>query len=438
MPKQRYDRRLVTILAIVFAQLLGASMILPILSLYAINELGVAETQVPLIQASFFIAQFVAAPYLGKLSDRFGRVPVLLVSQIGTVISYLMIAFAPSISVVYASRILDGITGGNIIVAQAYIIDITPRERRTQAIGMIFAVFGLGFIFGPSLGGALAAATSREFTFFTAAIVTTIPTIMTYFTLKETLTAEERIANRARGGQASLASMLRNRTIRSILAISVAASLGMGIVQSTFAVYGQNVLFAGQSEEGVNLGVGLMLGAVGLGQTVTQIFVLRRLLKRFGDAPLVAGGTVIRSLSMLWYFVVGLPFVTALFGQSALGLVAVPAALSFALGSGIMMPPLQSLATHAAPDNARGAVVGLTGSAQSLGVIIGTLIASPLLSIVVAGRPTLGPYLFNTILFAVMLIPAIGLVRRFGVGPRETAAAAAPPQPAEATVSVGD
>lgn len=438
MTRPRYDPRLVTILAIVFAQLLAASMILPILSLYAINELGMPETQVPLIQASFFIAQFIAAPYLGKLSDRFGRVPVLLVSQIGTIISYLMIAFAPSVGIVYASRILDGITGGNIIVAQAYIIDITPRERRTQAIGLIFAVFGLGFIFGPSLGGALAAATSREFTFLAAAIITAVPTILTHFTLKETLTAEERMANRARGGQASLVSMLRNRTILSILAISVAASLGLGIVQTTFAVYGQNVLFAGQSEEGVNLGVGLLLGVVGLGQTITQVFVLRRLLKWFGDAPLVVMGTIIRSLAMLWYFVVGLPFVAASFGQDALGLIAVPASLSFALGSGIMMPPLQSLATYAAPDSARGAIVGLTGSAQSLGVIIGTLLASPLLAVTIAGRPTLGPYLFNTVLFAVLLIPSIALVRRFGTRPRTLAPPPSPTSTAQAPVTSGD
>jgi DHA1 family tetracycline resistance protein-like MFS transporter len=417
MKRFAMDRRMVTILGIVFAQLLAASMILPILSLYAINELGMQEQHTPLIQASFFIAQFIASPFLGRLSDRYGRVPVLFWSQVGTVVSYLMIAFVPSIGIVFASRILDGVTGGNIFVAQAYVIDITPRERRTQAIGLIFAVFGVGFIFGPSIGGVLAAAVGRQATFFIAALFTIVPTVMTHFWLKETLTAEQRAANRQRGGQVSFGSLLRNGTIRNILILSTAGSLGLGILQTTFAIYGQNILFAGSDEAAINLGVGLLLGMVGLGQTITQIFILRRLLRRYGDAPLVVGGTVIRMLAMGWYVVVGLPFVLAAVGQSALPFAAIPAAIFFAMGTGIAVPPLQSLATSAAADSARGAVVGLTSSAQSLGVIAGTLLAGPLLGLTVAGRPSLAPYLFSTVMFALLIIPSMALVRRFGARP---------------------
>ena len=417
MKRFNLDRRMVTILGIVFAQLLAASMILPILSLYAINELGMREEHTPLIQASFFIAQFAASPFLGRLSDRYGRVPVLFWSQVGTVVSYLMIAFVPSIGIIFASRILDGVTGGNIFVAQAYVIDITPRERRTQAIGLIFAVFGIGFIFGPSIGGVLAAAIGRPATFFIAAIVTIIPTVMTQLWLKETLTAEQRAANRQRGGQISFGSLLQDRTIRNILILNAAGSLGLGIVQTSFAIYGQNILFAGSDEATLNLGVGLLLGVVGLGQTLTQVFLLRRLLRRYGDAPLVVGGTVIRMIAMGWYVMVGLPFILAAFGQPALPIFVIPAAALFAMGTGIAVPPLQSLATSAVPDSARGAVVGLTSSAQSLGVIGGTLLAGPLLGLQVAGRPSLAPYLFSTIMFALLVIPSLALVRRFGARP---------------------
>lgn len=411
------DRRMVTILGIVFAQLLAASMILPILSLYAINELGMEEQHTPLIQASFFIAQFIASPFLGRLSDRYGRVPVLFWSQVGTVLSYLMIAFVPSIGIIFASRILDGVTGGNIFVAQAYVIDITPRERRTQAIGLIFAVFGIGFIFGPSIGGVLAAAIGRQATFLIAAVVTIIPTVMTHFWLKETLTAEQRAANRQRGGQVSFGSLLQDRTIRNILILNAAGSLGLGIVQTSFAIYGQNILFLGSDEATLNLGVGLLLGVVGLGQTLTQVFLLRRLLRRYGDAPLVVGGTVIRMIAMGWYVMVGLPFILAAFGQAALPFLVIPAAALFAMGTGIAVPPLQSLATSAVPDNARGTVVGLTSSAQSLGVIGGTLLAGPLLGLQVAGRPSLAPYLFSALMFALLIIPSMALVRRFGSRP---------------------
>ena len=156
MKESLIDRRLATILLIVFVQMLGAAMIFPILPLYAKREFGLSDQVIPLLNTSFFVAQFLAGPYLGRLSDRYGRVPVLIISQIGTVISFVMLAFAPNMAMLFVARLLDGITGGNIIVAQAYITDITPRERRTEALGYVFAVFGLGFIFGPAVGTLLA------------------------------------------------------------------------------------------------------------------------------------------------------------------------------------------------------------------------------------------------------------------------------------------
>ena len=155
---RQIDKRLLTILLIVFVQMLGAAMILPILPLYAKSEFNMTPQVITLLNTAFFGAQFVAGPYLGRLSDKHGRVPVLILSQIGTAVSFFMLAFAPNVAVLFLARILDGITGGNIIVAQAYITDVTPRERRTEALGYVFAIFGLGFIFGPILGGTLAAA----------------------------------------------------------------------------------------------------------------------------------------------------------------------------------------------------------------------------------------------------------------------------------------
>jgi len=412
-PKQGLDRRLVTILAIVFAQQLGASMILPVLSLYAINQLGMPKEATPLLQASFYISLFLASPFLGRWSDRYGRVPILFISQIGTVISYLMIAFSPSIGMLFASRILDGVTGGNIIVAQAYVIDITPREKRTQALGMIFAVFGIGFIIGPSLGGVLAALIGHQGVFFAAALVTLVPTIMTRFTLNETLSAEQRMANRT-STKVSFKEMLTNRTILNILALTTFGSVGLGLVQTTFAIYGQDIVFAGKTEDAVNLGVGLLFATVGLGQTITQTLLLRRLLNRYGDAPLVFGGTLVRAFSQFWFFFLGLPFALALLGQEAIPWVAIIGAMTFAMGTGIMMPPLQSLITYAAPDNARGAAVGLASSAQSLGIIAGTLLAGPLLSVDIAGRPSILPSLANGLMFAALAIPAWFLVKQFG------------------------
>ncbi len=159
------DRRLVTILLIVFVGTLGGSMVLPIFPLYAQRRFNIDPSLITLLVSSYFIAQFFAGPKLGRLSDLYGRRPVLVISQLGTVLSFIMMGAAGSVWMLLAGRVLDGITGGNIIVAQAYITDITPREKRTESIGMIFAAFGLGFIFGPALGGIMSSLWGEQFPF---------------------------------------------------------------------------------------------------------------------------------------------------------------------------------------------------------------------------------------------------------------------------------
>ncbi|MCL1597601.1 MAG: MFS transporter, partial [Actinomycetia bacterium] len=144
------DKRLVTILLIVFVQMVGAGMILPILPIYAQKQFGLSPIAITLLVSSFFAAQFIAGPFLGRLSDRVGRVPVLVFSQIGTVVAFAAFGLAWAPWVLFAARVFDGLTGGNIVVAQAYITDVTPRENRAQALGLIAAMFGLGFMIGPA------------------------------------------------------------------------------------------------------------------------------------------------------------------------------------------------------------------------------------------------------------------------------------------------
>ena len=131
-----FDRRLLTILLIVFVQMIGTAMVNPILPLYAQSEFSLSPEVITLLLTAFFAAQFVAGPFIGRLSDRRGRLPVLLLSQVGTVIAFLMIGFAQSAVLLFFARVLDGVTGGNIIVAQAYVTDIMPEGKRTQAWAM--------------------------------------------------------------------------------------------------------------------------------------------------------------------------------------------------------------------------------------------------------------------------------------------------------------
>ncbi|MFO7678705.1 MAG: MFS transporter [Chloroflexota bacterium] len=396
------DRRLLTILLIVFVQMVGAAMIMPILPLYAQSEFDMSPNVITLLGTVFFAAQFIAGPYLGRLSDKYGRVPVLIVSQVGTAVSFIMLGTAQSVAVLFAARVLDGITGGNIIVAQAYITDVTPREKRTQSLGYVFAAFGLGFIFGPALGGILSAAFGPRVPFYIAAAAALLVVVLTWFTLDETLTLEQRAANRSYKKESlSPVQIARNSSLVLILLIAFVGQSAMGLLQATFALFGEAVLFAGYSERMVSLGIGLMLTIVGIGQVMAQVAVLPRALKHFDEAWLVIIGLIIRTIGLFGFAL----FATPLVGAAA--------ALFFAMGVGLMMPPLQSLSTVTVADELRGGVLGLYQSTVSLATIVSTAVAGTIFML----NPT-WPYLIGGVLSFAVLPIALYLVKRTHAGRR--------------------
>ncbi|MDX1614363.1 MAG: MFS transporter [Candidatus Promineifilaceae bacterium] len=394
---KQIDRRLLTILLIVFVQMLGAAMILPILPLYARRVFALSPEVITLLVTAYFAAQFVAGPFLGRLSDRRGRIPVLILSQIGTTVSFLMLALAGSPMILFLARILDGITGGNIIVAQAYITDITPREKRTEALGYIFAVFGIGFILGPALGGILAAAFGPRVPYFFAAGAAFLVVLLTRYTLEETVTGEQAPtpAARSRRFGLGLARALSNSTLALILTIAFLAQFGLGLLQATYALFGEAVLFAGYSEDMTNLGIGLLLAMIGLSQFITQAALLRKFLRLLGEYRLVILGNLVRMFSLFAYALITSPWLAGISG------------IFFALGVGVMMPSLQSLATGTVADNERGGVLGLYQSAISLSVIFSTALAGVLFAM----DPTT-PFWLGGILAAVALLPALILWQR--------------------------
>jgi DHA1 family tetracycline resistance protein-like MFS transporter len=390
--------------------MLGAGMIMPILPLYAQGEFNMSPQIITLLVTAYFAAQFVAGPYLGRLSDKYGRVPVLIISQIGTAVSFFMLALAPNVAVLFLARILDGITGGNIIVAQAYITDITPRKRRTESLGYIYAVFGLGFIFGPALGGFLSAAFGPRVPYVIAGFAAVLVVLLTWFTLDETLTPEQRAANRSfNKGSINLGAILRNLPLMLILAIAFIGQFGLGLLQGTFALYSKAVLFNGYSERIVALGVGLLFTVIGFGQFFTQTVLLRPALKRFDEAWLVVIGGTTRALGLFIFAVLAIPIGGAL------------ASLFFAIGMGLMMPPLQSLSTNTVADELRGGVLGVYQSTISLSTIVSTAIAG----VIFAANVT-APFWIGFALSALALIPAFMLIRQTGAQIRLSPAAATP------------
>lgn len=398
MNLKNIDRRLLTILLIVFVQMLGAAMILPILPLYAQREFELSPQFITLLSTSYFAAQFVAGPFLGRLSDKYGRIPILIISQIGTALSFMMLAVATTPEMLFLARILDGITGGNIIVAQAYVTDIMPRERRTEALGYIFAVFGVGFVIGPALGGVLSAVFGPRIPYILAAVAASALVFLTWLILEETLTPEQRLANRQKR-QTSLnpAALIRNRSLLLILLIAFLAQFGLGLMQSTFALYGDAVLFRGRSDDATTLGVGLILAVFGLSQFITQAFLLRPSLRRFGEYRLIILGNTLRFLGFFGYALVTSPWLAA-FGS-----------VFFAFGTGVMMPSLQSISTRAVEDEVRGGVLGLYQSTLSLSIIISSAIAGILFAL----SPRV-PYWLGGGLGVLALLPAVLLWQRDG------------------------
>ena len=179
------NKSLLTIFLIVFIDLLGFGIILPLLP-YIAEKYQATPLQIGIISAAYSFFQLIASPILGRLSDRYGRKKILIISQLGSTIGYLILGLAGNLPLLFLSRIIDGITGGNISIAQAYIADVTTKENRAKGMGLIGAAFGLGFIFGPAIGGALSKISYSAQAYFATA-VSLITVFATMFFLKETV-----------------------------------------------------------------------------------------------------------------------------------------------------------------------------------------------------------------------------------------------------------
>lgn len=390
------DKRLITILLIVFVQMVGASLILPIVPLFAKNEFGMSPMLITLLVASFYAAQFVGGPILGRWSDKVGRVPILIISQIGTVISFVMFGMAGAVWVLFAARLLDGITGGNIVVAQAYVTDVTPKEKRAQALGLVFAAFGVAFFVGPVIGGLLVGIGPRV-PYFAAAVAAAIVVLMTIFTLDESMTTREREEHQAVAERLSFSEALRVKPLMLALLIVFIAQLALGVVMATFALFGEAVLFTSNPE----LGVGILLAIVGFAQIVTQTALLGRAIVRFGETRVMSIAIVVRTTSLGLFAVATVVWVAGI--GSAL----------FAVGSGLLLPTLQALATRSVGDSMRGGVLGVFQSTTSLAIIVSTAASGLLFAV----SPHM-PYIAAFVLSGLSLIPALMLVRYYGRDPQ--------------------
>ncbi len=371
---------LIVILTTVFIDLVGFGIVIPVLPFYAEGtKFNATPRMVGLLFASYSIMQLIFSPILGGLSDKYGRRPVLLISIIGTGIGFLVIGFAQTLSMLFAGRILDGITGGNISTAQAYVADVTTKENRAMGMGMIGAAFGVGFIFGPAIGGILSH-WGIEVPFLFAAGLCFANALLLYFKLPETVTAQHPAKNRAARGRGftQLFDSLKQPRLGFVLTIYFLFVVSFSIMTTSFSLYTM-FRFGYDARH-----TGYLFAYVGIIAVIIQGGLIGRLVKRFGELPLVIVGALCFAISLF-----AVPFVGPAAG--GLGALLVGGGV-FSMGNSLATPALTSLASKSAEAEEQGTILGVTQSVASLARAIGpflaaVLIASPIAHMGADGQP---------------------------------------------------
>ncbi len=361
---------LYTIFLIVFIDLLGFGIILPLLPFIA-EKFKASDFQVGLLAATYSFFQFVGAPILGDLSDRFGRKKILLISQIGTFAGFLLLGFANSLWLIFLSRLIDGLTGGNISIAQAYIADVTTSKNRARGMGIIGAAFGLGFIFGPALGGFLAQFGFAAPAFF-AAFISLLSIFATMFLLKETV-KNNKVApiQRRKINFKKLYSLLKQKPIGFLIILFFALNLAFSSFQGIFALWAERKLNFGPQN------IGYLFAYIGILSVLTQLKILPELLKRIKEIKLLQLGVLMRSIGLVLVPFSVFPFVIYI------------SFFFIAIGNGISEPTLQSIASENVDQKHYGQVLGYLQSSGSLGRISGPILGGGLFEFIGTSAPFL-------------------------------------------------
>jgi multidrug resistance protein len=383
---------LASILSIVFIDLIGFGMIIPILPLYA-QRFQATEWQIGLLLASYSFMQFLASPVLGWLSDRYGRKPVLLCSLIGSAVGYMLMAGAVSLATLFAARILAGISGASVGTASAYIADITPPENRSKRIGLIGAAFGVGFVLGPAIGGILSHF-SVVAPFWFAAILSILNAIVMWIVLPE---PERHVARQQ--GPVNFRETFEQAGSWRLGVITVTYFIGI----AGFAIV--TVIYAQVSNRRFDLNqsqisyIFVMMGLIG---AMIQGGAIGRLAKRFGDVDLAITGFAVMAVSMM---AMPLAHTIPVFVLFSAGL---------AMGNSLSQPTMSAIASKGASPALQGRVLGVVQSAGSLGRVFGPVIAGILLTSDHLGsnsRYGNTPFLVGSFIIGIAFLLAITLRR---------------------------
>jgi MFS transporter, DHA1 family, tetracycline resistance protein len=350
-----------TLFLIVFIDLVGFGLVIPLLPFYAVR-FGASPQEVTLLLAVYSLMQLFAAPLWGRLSDRVGRRPVLMISMAASVLAYLWIGSATAVWMLFAARALAGACAGNIAAAQAYIADITTPEERAKGMGLIGAAFGLGFIIGPALGGLLAgndpATADIETPAWVAAGLSFLALWGVILLLPESLPADLRgMLGGSRSRLKAIWNVLGRPVLSRLILIFFLVILAFAGMESTFALWAIEQFSWGPGQ------VGYVFAYVGVLSAILQGGLIGRLARRFGEERLLLCGLAL----------IGTGLLAMLFAHSIPRLAFAVSAL--ALGMGLTQPSLNSLISRRAGREEQGEVLGVSQSVGSLSRVLGPAVA---------------------------------------------------------------
>ena len=353
---------LVFVFFVLLLDVVGFGLIIPVAPRLVQHLQGGGEAAaapvVSWLTATYALMQFLFAPVLGALSDRFGRRPVLLFSMLGSGLDYIVMALVPTVPWLFVTRALNGISGASVTAASAYIADVTPPEKRAAGFGVLGAAFGLGFVLGPWLGGELGKI-DIHLPFFVAGGFALLNFVFGLFVLPESLPPERRRVHGFASPFAGVSVLRRHRFAARLAAALLFLHLAQFALHVTWALYTQYRFDWDEAE------IGRSLGAVGIGAMIVQGGLARRLIPRLGERRAMLFGVALIAAAYVGY------------GAATAGWMIYAAIAVQSLG-GIAGPACQAMISKSVPADEQGVVQGALTGIQGLANIAGPLFGGAL------------------------------------------------------------
>ncbi len=371
----------VVIFLTVFIYLLGFGMIIPVLPLLS-THYGASALQAGLLMSVYSLMQFIFSPMWGKLSDKIGRRPILMYCLLGEAISYLLLAWSRSLEMLFVSRILTGFFGASISTASAYISDITPANERSKGMALIGAAFGMGFLFGPAIGGGLTFAAEKistdvnfitGFSSYGVALLCIGTFVFAYFNLKESLVKNPEDSDKPitlkMGRIENIAKFLNMPVVGTLIFTFGMATLAMSMMEATLVLFMKDKFSWGIKE------VSFGFAYIGICIVFTQGFLVRKLIPKIGERNVLRIGLTCMAIGMS-----GIAFAEHIWMMAIVQ-------TFLAIGNGFTNPSIMGSISLLVPADEQGVALGTTQSLSALGRVIGPALGGLLFGSLTMGSP---------------------------------------------------